>query len=152
MPHRKRPAHPPPAVADHHPVLVLLTVCTQDRKAILATRSAHETLVAVWKDADAWAVGRYVLMPDHIHLFCSPATGRTPLVNWVAYWKSLASRRWAIAKERPLWQKNFWDRQLRDSENYQQKWEYVRANPVRARLVANAEDWPFAGVMTVLTF
>jgi len=34
---------------------------------------------------------------------------------------------------------------LRSSESYSQKWDYVRENPVRAGLVANADDWPWQG-------
>ena len=34
---------------------------------------------------------------------------------------------------------------LRDGENYAQKWQYVRENPVRAELVARPEDWPYFG-------
>ncbi|MDQ3545235.1 MAG: hypothetical protein M3429_01750, partial [Verrucomicrobiota bacterium] len=28
--------------------------------------------VESWKGSTAWIVGRYVLMPDHLHLICSP--------------------------------------------------------------------------------
>jgi hypothetical protein len=30
------------------------------------------------------------------------------------------------------------------------KWSYVRENPVRAGLVARAEDWPYQGELNVL--
>jgi REP element-mobilizing transposase RayT len=45
----------------------------------------------------------------------------------------------------PVWQRRFFDHVLRNEESYAQKWEYVRENPVRAGLVANANDWPYAG-------
>ena len=50
----------------------------------------------------------------------------------------------------PLWQRDCWDRQLRTGESYAQKWEYVRNNPVRKGLVANADDWPYQGELNVL--
>jgi len=34
---------------------------------------------------------------------------------------------------------------IRHSESYSEKWEYVRQNPVRAALVANADDWHCQG-------
>ena len=46
---------------------------------------------------------------------------------------------------RPIWQRGFFDHLLRSAESYGQKWNYVRENPVRARLVAKPEDWPYAG-------
>ena len=44
-----------------------------------------------------------------------------------------------------IWQRGFFDHVLRKDESYGQKWTYVRDNPVRAGLVANADDWPYAG-------
>ncbi|MBA2585005.1 MAG: hypothetical protein H0U99_00780 [Chthoniobacterales bacterium] len=97
------------------------------------------------------ACGRYVIMPDHVHLFCAPATfAAEPLGQWVRYWKTLASRNWPRANEQPIWQRNFWDTQLRRHENYDAKWDYVILNPVRARLVQRAEDWPFQGQLNEL--
>ncbi|HSP44953.1 MAG TPA: hypothetical protein VLO30_03075, partial [Chthoniobacterales bacterium] len=45
----------------------------------------------------------------------------------------------------PVWQRRFFDHVLRSDESYTQKWNYVRENPVRAGLVMNATDWPYAG-------
>ena len=39
----------------------------------------------------------------------------------------------------------FFDHVLRSDESYSEKWNYVRNNPVRAGLVQNADDWPYAG-------
>lgn len=49
------------------------------------------------------------------------------------------------------WQKGFFDHVLRTAESYSAKWAYVRQNPVRAGLVAEADDWPFLGQIDVLT-
>jgi putative transposase len=48
------------------------------------------------------------------------------------------------------WQRDFWDTRLRRSENYDQKWTYVRENPVRAGLVKQPDEWLFQGRMNVL--
>jgi hypothetical protein len=51
----------------------------------------------------------------------------------------------------PHWQKGFFDHVIRSDESYEQKWIYVRENPVRAGLVRSAQDWPFAGeIMNVV--
>src|SRR2546423_8778192 len=72
-------------------------------------------------------------MPDHIHLFCAPAESETqPLLQWVKYWKSSAARNSIKSADGPVWQRHFWDTQLRRSESYDQKWQYVVENPVRA--------------------
>jgi putative transposase len=48
------------------------------------------------------------------------------------------------------WQRDFWDTRLRRGENYTQKWNYVRENPLRAGLVKRPEDWLFQGRMNIL--
>jgi len=40
----------------------------------------------------------------------------------------------------------------RSKESYSQKWNYVRANPVRAELVKRWEDWPYLGDIFALEF
>jgi putative transposase len=148
---RKHPAHWPAQERHNTPVIVFVTVCTKRRKSILANSRTHELLIQSWRTAKSWLVGRYVVMPDHLHLFCAPAElNPEPLLQWVRYWKSHAARNWFRAEDAPIWQRHFWDTQLRRGENYDNKWDYVVGNPVRAGLVARAEDWPYQGELTIL--
>ena len=131
--------------------ILFLTVCTAGRRRILADVGIHRVLRSAWEKADRWSVGRYVLLPDHIHLFCSPATQAiTPVKKWVQYWKAIASRAWPRPEEQPIWQVDAWDTQLRQGESYAEKWAYVRENPVRHGLVQRPDDWPYQGEMNVL--
>jgi hypothetical protein len=42
-------------------------------------------LVKAWEPTDHWKVGKYVVLPDHLHLFCSPMMGgRVSLARWVS--------------------------------------------------------------------
>ena len=108
-------------------------------------------MVENWRRADEWLVGRYVLMPDHLHLFCEPASfDAIELRKWVYKWRGSISREWPIPEDKPVWQKDFFDRQLRTGESYSEKWDYVRDNPVRAGLVSRAEDWLFQGELNGL--
>ena len=148
---RKHPAHHP--IHNHHdqPVIVFLTVCTTDRKPILACYDGLAVLRQAWMKATHWKIGRWVLMPDHLHLFCSPATNPPQsLGRWVVYWKADASRHWPRRSEHPLWQRDFWDTQLRNQDSYEAKWQYVRLNPVRRGLVDDEAAWPFQGEENIL--
>jgi len=147
---RKHPVHWPARERCNRAIIVFLTVCTAHRKAVLANGAAVAALRGAWQQADAWLVGRYVVMPDHLHLFCAPRVAGAPLKRWVQYWKSLASMGWPHPGDQPLWQKDFWDRQLRRGDSYAQKWDYVWRNPVRHDLVKQPEDWPWAGELNSL--
>jgi hypothetical protein len=70
------------------PTIVLLTVNTKDRVPWLAQAVVHDSLREIWHETDAWLVGDYVLMPDHLHLFCAPRDLAFTLERWLAYWKS----------------------------------------------------------------
>ena len=50
----------------------------------------------------------------------------------------------------PFWQRGFFDHVLRSDESYRQKWEYVHDNPVRAKLVRDADAWPYAGEIVII--
>jgi putative transposase len=146
-PQKHHPIHQPLVHVGNRSQIVFLTVCVAHRRPILANPEMHGRMLNAWKKAGHWLVGRYVLMPDHLHLFCSPATlPAGSLSGWVAYWKRLV----AFEAKGSIWQKNFWDTQLRGHESYAAKWEYVHANPVRAGLVKTPDDWPFQGTVNEL--
>jgi REP element-mobilizing transposase RayT len=128
--------------------IYFLSVCTHARAPSLACPEIHESLLTFCsRGAERGAfVGRYVLMPDHFHLFVSFQPGRVGLSDWVKSLKNALSKTLrAMGKAAPHWQDGFFDHVLRSSESYEQKWLYVRNNPVRAGLVSRAEDWPYQG-------
>ena len=148
---RKSPIHLPAREVLNRPIVIFVTVCTQRRKPVLANPEAHKVIVQAWRQAGVWLVGRYVLMPDHIHLFCSPGVPDfRELQKWVQYWKALASLAWPRPSEHPVWQKSFWDTQLRQGDSYEEKWEYVRNNPVRKNLASTPDEWPYQGELNEL--
>jgi len=122
--------------------IYFLTSCTANRQRILANERAHQALIEFAQrgaDHGVW-VGRYVMMPDHLHLFAAFAPGSVTLSEWMKGLKRhLASRRGGF------WQKGFFDHVLRSRESYQRKWTYVLQNPVQAGLVRHAHDWRFQG-------
>jgi len=122
---------------------VFLTVCTQDRARWLAQTSVQRSLHDIWKHtATAWLVCDFLLMPDHLHLFCAPGDLEVGIERWVAFWKN------HLAKALPqvgTFQRGGFHHRLRTDESYSQKWQYVRENPVRAGLVKHPEDWPYQG-------
>ena len=137
--------------------IVFFTTCTYQRRKILASAECEEILREIWQrsaEQDGWRVGSYVLMPDHVHFFARPATDARPKAEWVGMWKSVSSRRIAVmlAIRQPIWQPDYFDRYLRSSESYSEKWQYVEQNPVRAGLVTRVEDWSYRARIHDLMF
>ena len=82
---------------DNRAIMLYVTVVTGKRNAILADKAVQACIVAAWKAAADWLVGRYVIMPDHIHFFCAPATYPPPdFHRWMKQWKAQVSRSFPI--------------------------------------------------------
>ncbi|MFZ1220005.1 MAG: transposase, partial [Chthoniobacterales bacterium] len=126
--------------------LYFVTASTLDRRPFPLLPNAHKAFVEYARRAETLhiAVGRYVLMPDHMHLF---VCGRREFVlsEWIKGLKRCVSSALRSDGSPFRWQPGFFDHLLRNDESYAQKWNYVRENPVRAGLVKRAEDWPYAG-------
>ena len=103
---RRRPTHGVLFV-EGQPTILFDTVCTKDRTPWLAFREVHELLQEVWSDAQAWLMGRYVIMPDHVHFFAAATDSLISYENWVKYWKSQFTKRHGVAGHR--WQTDHWE-------------------------------------------
>ncbi|MFN2540629.1 MAG: transposase [Chthoniobacterales bacterium] len=130
------------------PTIVFATICSRNRRPNLANPHVHDALLASWREAGAWLVGFYLIMPDHVHLFCAPADQDCAIEQWITFSKRRV--RHHLQAKAPAFQAHGFHHRLRRSENYHDKWEYVRMNPVRASLVQNPEDWPYQGLLNEL--
>ena len=132
--------------------LYFVTFNTYKRRPLLSHEALHQswlTFATRAPNSGAW-VGRYVIMPDHIHLFVG-LTDSAKLTTWVQATKAVLGKELLHSGyQKPHWQRGFFDHLLRSSESYEQKWEYVRLNPVRKGLCARPEDWPYQGEITPL--
>ena len=50
----------------------------------------------------------------------------------------------------PVWQASFMNHRIHDLEDYEHHREYIRMNPVRARLVKRAEDYPYSSAASAM--
>jgi putative transposase len=152
LPERGRPTHLPAWERPNRPIVQFVTVCTQDRAPLLANDEAHVLLRQLWSEHTLYQVGRYMVMPDHLHFFCIPGSWPPePLSRWVQFWKSAAARAWP-ERGIKVWQRGFWDVQILTAQSYSQKWDYVRQNPVRAGLVDTPDEWAYQGEVHPFTW
>jgi REP element-mobilizing transposase RayT len=85
-----------------------------------------------------WWPHLFLLMPDHLHALVSfPPSGKT-IQGVVSGWKQWTAKEIGI-----VWQRDFFEHRLRHDESRREKADYILGNPVRKKLVARPEDWPF---------
>jgi REP element-mobilizing transposase RayT len=132
-----------------------VTFNTYKRSLLLAQPKVHVAFrdFCVRAEDRGVAVGRYVLMPDHVHLFVFNPEHDITLEKWVQSLRSVLGKSlFELGFSKPHWQEGFFDHLLRSSESYSEKWEYVRMNPVRAGLSKTPEEWPYQGEIVSLPF
>jgi putative transposase len=117
------------------------------RNAISNTRKTHPFTI------DAW-----VLLPDHLHcIWTLPVNDNDFSVRWNGIkrrFTRLAKHRfhkpeWVNAsrqkhREATIWQRRFWEHQIRDDSDYQHHVDYIHYNPVKHGLVNSVVDWPYS--------
>jgi len=72
--------------------IYFVTTCTCNRKPLLARGEVAKVLIDEWRAAyrrHGWAVGRYVIMPDHVHFFCRPERDGKSLSEFVGFLEKL---------------------------------------------------------------
>ena len=94
----------------------------------------------------------YCMLPDHLHtVWRLPDKDADFGLRWSLIKRSFSSGLPAagarsaskIAKrEKGLWQRRFWEHQIRDETDLQRHVDYVHFNPVKHGLVKRVADWP----------
>ena len=88
-----------------------------------------------------------VVMPDHVHLLLRPLRDVNawpfPLVDILQCFKGTTAHRInkMLGTSGPVWEEESFDHVLRSDESLKQKCEYIRQNPVRAKLVRSPEEY-----------
>ena len=93
-----------------------------------------------------WIVYRFVIMPNHIHLFMSVLT--ITLKESLEDFKRWTGHQAAKLVELPdgrFWQDEWFDHWSRSDEQDDQIDAYIFGNPRKAGLVKRSEDWPYGG-------
>jgi putative transposase len=123
-----------------------VTSITWRRVPIFRVESRARLLIEVligYRDQGKYLLHEFVVMPDHIHLLLTPA-GDVSLEKAVQFIKGGYSYRLRKLEKIQVWQESFTNHRIRDFEDYQGHCEYVRMNPVRARLVRDASEYAFS--------
>jgi putative transposase len=117
------------------------------RKAIETVRVSRPFVI------DAW-----VLLPDHLHCVWTLPDGDADFsTRWMIIKRTVslacgeAYRRtdWMTAsklnhRESTIWQRRFWEHQIRNQEDFARHVDYIHFNPVKHGHVQQVADWPYS--------
>jgi len=98
----------------------------------------------------------FVVLPDHLHCIWTLPLGDA---NYAMRWniikrivsqetrrliESPISRSHRQRRELGLWQRRFWEHQVRDERDLLRHVEYIHWNPVKHGYVTRVRDWPYS--------
>jgi REP element-mobilizing transposase RayT len=86
-------------------------------------------------DGERYALGHFVVMPNHVHVLVRPLAGHT-LSEILKSWKSFTAREinQSLGQTGALWQDESFDHIVRTPQALEQFAEYIRQNPAKAGL------------------
>jgi REP element-mobilizing transposase RayT len=93
-------------------------------------------------DGQRYMLVAWCIMPNHVHVVftVAPNHGLSDILHsWKSFTAHRATRLLGLTGE--FWQREYYDRLIRDEEEYAAIVNYVLENPVRAGLT----DWPWVG-------
>src|ERR1035441_9472014 len=95
-------------------------------------------------DGTGYKLHAYVIMPDHLHLLITPIESVEKSVQLIKGGFSFRAKR-ELEWSGEIWQTGFNDHRIRDEEDWKRHLDYIRKNPVEAKLVTDAVLYEFSG-------
>lgn len=139
------------------------TVVTYQRRPFLCdddVRAALRDGIIKVRERHPFQIDAWVLLPDHLHAIWTLPPGDA---NFALRWQQIkrhvtqqCGQRLHLPelmndskhkhRESTLWQRRYWEHQIRDDEDYQRHMDYVHYNPIKHGLVQRAVDWPYSSL------
>jgi putative transposase len=123
-----------------------ITTVTWQRVPIFRVEDRARLFIEVlrnYRDQGKYLLHEFVVMPDHIHVLLTPVI-ESSLERAVQFIKGGYSYRLRKMDRIKVWQQSFANHRIRDAEDCQRHRDYIRMNPVRARMVREAAEYAFS--------
>jgi len=138
------------AIPERHeglPGTYFVTSRTWESRALFVAEEVCKLFVASllsYRDANAYSLHAFVLMPDHFHLLLTTARDKS-LERVVQYVKGGSARVIGLSRQLrfPVWQRGFSDHRVRDASDFLIHLEYIAHNPLKRRLAADPREYPW---------
>ncbi|MBD2180032.1 transposase [Planktothrix sp. FACHB-1355] len=135
------------------------TVVTHNRRKFLCQPDNISLLRNAFRyvmEHHPFKIDAIVVLPEHIHSILTLPDGD---YNFSKRWrliKNYFTRRCAVEyktkisksrqnkQEQAIWQRRFWEHQIRDEKDFTNHVEYIHYNPVKHGLVSAPKDWEYS--------
>lgn len=122
-----------------------VTIDTEKREPLFDIPELSTILEDTWRTLPtrfpAVTLEEFIIMPDHIHfIICIEGNVDVlgPLPDVIGAYKSLVAVAWlrhikanGLERSGRIWQRNYFDRAIRDDNDLEKTRQYIRNNPIR---------------------
>ena len=102
-----------------------------------------------YREKQEYLLHEFVIMPNHFHLLLTPLRTLERAMRCIKGGFSYRAKR-EIHISYTFWQTSFYDRRVRDAEEYRQFRKYIYFNPVKKHLCVRPEDWEWSSATGTL--
>jgi REP element-mobilizing transposase RayT len=93
-------------------------------------------------DGERYKLWAWCIMPNHVHCLFEMTTGNRLgdiIKSWKSYTAIRANR--ILRHDGPFWQRDYFDRYMRNEEQMARTIDYIEGNPVQAGLCREPVEW-----------
>ncbi|MCB1186846.1 transposase [bacterium] len=96
-------------------------------------------------DGERYLLLAWVIMPNHVHVMIAQRKG-FPLAGIIRGWKSFTATQSnrILGRTGSFWQRDYFDRFIRDQRHLHNVADYIHQNPVKAKLCRSAAEWKWS--------
>ena len=127
-----------------------ITASTFQKRQLLQSDRMKQLFLDVlahYRQQQKYLLHDFVLMPDHFHLLLTPIVTLERAVQLIKGGFSFRAKR-ELGFAHEIWQPSYYDRRVRDAEEFFAFREYIRRNPVKKGLVRAAEEYEYGSAWT----
>ena len=95
---------------------------------------------------ECYELVQWCIMPNHVHVLVKTMPDIS-ISDIMHSWRSFTAHEanMVLGRTGQFWMEEYFDRYIRDAEHFDSTVRYIRNNPVKAGLVSEPEQWPWAG-------
>jgi len=139
------------------------TLNLDDRRSALLVEHVSVLRLVIQKvrSVHPFKIQAIVILPDHLHtIWTLPPGDADYYTRWslikagfsrgISSGEQVSSSR-LYKRERGIWQRRYWEHQVRDERDLQQHVDYIHYNPVKHGHVSRAVQWPYSSLHRYVT-
>jgi putative transposase len=123
-----------------------ITASTFQRRLLFRKEPMARLFVEVlfnYRDKKNYLLHEFGLMPDHFHLLLSPTLSLERSLQLIKGGFSCRAKK-ELGHSGEIWQPSYYDRRVRDIEDYSNFKCYMHRNPVKRGLAGTPEVYPYS--------